>query len=96
MAKAPIEIRSFARQHTEAALNTLVDIMSNENSKDAARVAAAQAILDRGWGKPSQSMEVSGPEGGPIQHENLSDEAAARAMAHIFLAADKAKGKTRK
>lgn len=70
--------------------------MTSEDAKDAARVAAAQAILDRGWGKPAQSMELSGPEGGPIQTENLSDEAAARAMAHILIAADKSKGKKSK
>lgn len=61
MAKAPIEIRSFARQHTQAAINTLVRIMNNEAATEAAQVAAANSILDRGWGKPVQA--IVGPEG---------------------------------
>src|SRR3954447_2268553 len=44
------EIRELARQHTETALATLVEIcQSGEN--ESARVAAANAILDRGWGE---------------------------------------------
>src|SRR3954449_10762849 len=44
------EIREMARLHTETALATLVEIcQSGEN--ESARVAAANAILDRGWGK---------------------------------------------
>src|SRR5215213_3883695 len=44
------EIRELARLHTETALATLVEICeSGEN--ESARVAAANAILDRGWGK---------------------------------------------
>lgn len=44
------EIRDLARQHTETALATLVEIcQAGEN--ESARVAAANAILDRGWGK---------------------------------------------
>jgi hypothetical protein len=39
------------------ALQTLADIAMN-SSKDAARVAASNAILDRGYGKPGQSVTV--------------------------------------
>lgn len=60
MAKAPIEIRSLARGHTESALKTLAAIMRQPKSPAAARVAAAQALLDRGWGKPSQPLEHGG------------------------------------
>lgn len=30
------------------------------------RLAAARELSDRGWGKPPQSVELSGPAGGPI------------------------------
>jgi hypothetical protein len=56
MAKAPTEIRSLARSHTEAALNTLVGIMNQSEAPAAARVAAANGVLDRGWGKPTQPI----------------------------------------
>jgi hypothetical protein len=53
VAKAPAEIRSLARAHTELALNTLAGIAKNSTS-DPARVAASTALLDRGWGKAEQ------------------------------------------
>jgi hypothetical protein len=56
MPKAVTEIRSLARSHTRAALNVLVAVMRNTKATPPARVAAANAILDRGWGKPTQSL----------------------------------------
>ena len=52
------EVRDLAREHTVTAINTLVSIMCNEKTAAAARTAAAQAILDRGYGKPSQAMKI--------------------------------------
>ena len=46
------EIRSLARSHTRSALNALVGIMQSMDATPAARVSAANALLDRGWGKP--------------------------------------------
>jgi hypothetical protein len=46
------EIRELARQHTMTALTTLVEICQN-GENESARVTAANAILDRGWGKPA-------------------------------------------
>ena len=56
MPKAVTEIRSLARAHTRTALNVLVGVMRNTKATPPARVAAANAILDRGWGKPTQSL----------------------------------------
>ena len=55
--KSDIKIRDLAREHTPAALNTLVEIMKNPNAKESSRVQAASAILDRAYGKPPQSIE---------------------------------------
>lgn len=66
MAKTPTEIRSLARSHTDAAINALVGIVNQSEAPPAARVAAANAILDRGWGKPVQGVELSGIDGDPI------------------------------
>ena len=46
-------MRSLARAHTELGIQTLAGIARNSTS-DTARVSAAQAFLDRGWGKPAQ------------------------------------------
>lgn len=65
MAKTPTEIRSLARGHTRKAVAVLAKIMANEDCAPAARVAAASAILDRGWGKPTQPI-AGDEDGAPI------------------------------
>lgn len=65
MAKAVTEIRSLARNHTKAALSTLASIMNSERAAESARVAAANSLLDRGWGKAAQP--ISGDEENPLQ-----------------------------
>jgi hypothetical protein len=57
MPKAVTEIRSLARSHTRTAINVLVGVMRHPQATPAARVAAANAILDRGWGKATQAIE---------------------------------------
>jgi hypothetical protein len=57
--KAVAEVRDLARKHTALAIKTLVSIMQHSD-KDAARVAAAQALLDRAWGKATQCLDVGG------------------------------------
>src|SRR5215471_5618933 len=57
MAKTITEIRSLARSHTRTAINVLVGIMRSADATPAARVSAANAILDRGWGKAAQPIE---------------------------------------
>lgn len=64
MAKAPTQIKSLARAHTETAVNTLVGIMNQPDSPPAARVSAASVLLDRGWGKPSQAI-IGGDDDDP-------------------------------
>ncbi len=57
MAKSLTEIRSLARSHTKTALNVLVGVMRSKDATATARVSAANAILDRGWGKATQPIE---------------------------------------
>jgi hypothetical protein len=57
MPKSVTEIRSLARSHTRTALNVLVGVMRNKDATATARVSAANAILDRGWGKATQPLE---------------------------------------
>lgn len=64
--KELVHVRDLARQHTEAAIRTLSEIMHDEGQPGAARTAASTALLDRGWGKPSQ-MISGDPDGAPIR-----------------------------
>ena len=57
MAKTRTEIRALARSHTRTAVSVLVVIMRSKDATAAARVSAANAILDRGWGKATQPHE---------------------------------------
>ena len=50
-------LTELAQSHTETAMMALLDVVTH--GSDAARVSAAIAILDRGWGKPRQSVEVT-------------------------------------
>lgn len=65
MAKSPTDIRSLARSYTTMAIQTLAGIAQN-GEQESARVRAAEALLDRGWGKPTQPVDGDG-EGGPVQ-----------------------------
>jgi len=53
------EIREIARQHTDTAIETLVKVMNDVDASPSARVAAATALLDRGWGRPAQTIHAS-------------------------------------
>jgi hypothetical protein len=56
MAKTVTEIRSLARSYTRTALHVLVGVMRSKDATAAAKVSAANAILDRGWGKATQPV----------------------------------------
>jgi Family of unknown function (DUF5681) len=54
--KVVAEVKELARAHTHKAIETLVSIMGNPKAAPAARVSAANALLDRGYGKPPQHV----------------------------------------
>lgn len=86
VSKAKRQLSEMAKGHAEMALSVLAEIAQNGEA-ESARVTAAVAILDRAYGKPPQSLEVSGPEGGPIatvDATKLSTEAL-RELAGAFV-----------
>ncbi|MCH7805308.1 MAG: hypothetical protein IH937_14660 [Acidobacteria bacterium] len=50
------QVKALARQHTQEALETLAKLMKS-GSPDRTKVAAAEAILDRAWGRPTQAID---------------------------------------
>lgn len=62
--KGIADLQALARAQTKDAILRLVHWLHSDNAK--ASVSAAVALLDRGWGKPAQSLEHSGPDAGPI------------------------------
>ena len=51
----PADIRSLCRAYTEESIRHLAAIMRQREDSAAARVQAANILLDRGWGKPPQA-----------------------------------------
>jgi hypothetical protein len=54
-------VRELARQHTGEAIQTLAAIMRDGKEPAAARVRAAEYVLDRGWGRPETTANVKLP-----------------------------------
>lgn len=60
-----IEIEAAAKKYGGDALKALADV-AQHSANDSARVSAAVALLDRGYGKSKQAVEHSGEGGGPV------------------------------
>jgi Family of unknown function (DUF5681) len=58
------DLRELARANTREAVETLAAIMQDKTAAPAARVSAATALLDRGYGRPAQTVYQ--------QHANVS------------------------
>lgn len=63
--KVQAHLKDMAREYTTEALEALVGVL-RESPSDAAKVAAANAILDRGYGKPSQVLNGD-EDGGAVK-----------------------------
>ena len=73
-----------ARAHTESALSVLSGIMNEPGAPHSARVAAAQALLDRGWGKAPQSLEITGEvKHSVIRAPAIAETSTAWAAEHV-------------
>ena len=61
------------RQRVEAELDAILEpIFSAAKSGD---LMSARELFDRSWGKPKQTSEISGPDGGPLTIEQLAAKA---------------------
>lgn len=67
--KEDAEVKALARASGPEAIEKLIELMRCDEKRTA--LAAAQALLDRGFGKPSQSVELSG--GLDLTHEQFLD-----------------------
>ena len=69
--KAIIEVTAAARQRTLEAIETLTTIMRDKKATSSARVSAAIALLERGWGKAPQSISIKRD---PSEMGHLTDD----------------------
>jgi hypothetical protein len=82
------DVQELAREKSPEAITTLANIMRDDKAPPAARVAAANALLDRGYGKPTQpiSQTVARVDPSSINDEELAaiamNGASVNAQAH--------------
>lgn len=67
VSKIKRDLAEMAKDYGDGALSTLAQIMADTQQPASARVSAANALLDRGYGKPVQGVHVSDPSGGPVK-----------------------------
>ena len=53
-------LSALARENTDHALAALVEVAEDTSAPAAARVQAAKALLDRGWGRPPRHKQLYG------------------------------------
>jgi hypothetical protein len=58
--KGVAEVAALARTYTIEAVETIVGIMRDESKSAQARLMAASLLLDRGYGKAPQALNISG------------------------------------
>ena len=56
--KALASVVEEARKHTADAIRVAASIMNDTKASSSSRIAAAELLLNRGWGKPTQSVEL--------------------------------------
>lgn len=65
--KSRFDLAMSARVYGLRALATMVEIMENPQAPLDLRLRASNDVLDRGFGKPVQSTQISSPTGGPVE-----------------------------
>ena len=58
-AKMPDDVKAALKAASPEAVALLVQVMQNPKEKTAYRLEAAKTILDRAYGKPAQSQDIS-------------------------------------
>lgn len=81
--KIRADIRALAADYGAGAIKALADIAMGEDQPSAARVSAANALLDRGFGKPSQFVELTGKDGGPMAHTSVTPAQLSEAVRDV-------------
>ena len=66
-------LSDLAREHTEEAVKTLVKIMRDDAQPAAARVSAADKILNRGWGQAPQTIALT-DDREPLDLSGMTDD----------------------
>ena len=74
--KVPEELREAFRANSQDACDALCKILKDPAAKDSDKIRAAEIILDRGYGKPTQAVDLEAAVTAPltISFEGILDE----------------------
>lgn len=94
-----IDVRRYSREQGREAVDKIVEIMRGKLIVDvgtveepkpvmvpvgaATQLSAAVELLDRGYGRPPQAVEIAGKDGGPIVTENTAYDLICSRLASI-------------
>jgi len=57
--RAPNDIKSMARSYTHKAIKVLAGVLGNEQVPISSRIEAAKYLIDRGWGRAAQTIDMT-------------------------------------
>lgn len=70
--KATADIKALAQEYAADAITMLATILTTSEN-DTARISAAKELLDRGYGRASQAVDVTGEVGLTVEILRFSD-----------------------
>jgi hypothetical protein len=86
--KATEFIKPIAQRFGPDCMHAMIKIVKHPKASNLDKVRASELIMAYGYGKPVESRELSGPDGGPIP---FSVEGAKAALADVL---DEVRGKS--
>jgi len=72
MPKGTAELKELARAASPKAIAKMIELIGHEDARVA--LAASEAVLSRGYGKPVQGVEVTGEGGGPVVFQTIYEK----------------------
>jgi hypothetical protein len=94
-----IDVRRYSREQGREAVDKILEIMRGRMIVDlgtpeepkptmvpiaaSTQLAAATELLDRGYGRPPQAVEIAGKDGGPVVTENTAYDIIVSRLASI-------------
>lgn len=84
--KSTAQVKAYCQEFGEDIISMLVHL-AYYSIDPRVRIMAGKEILDRGYGRAPQGVEISGPDGGPIESVVLNRKELARVTAYLTLEA---------
>ncbi len=75
-------LSELAREHTQEALGVVLQVM-REGDTDAIRLAAANIVLDRGYGRPQAALEVTAAGPAEADWDRIQKAVASLTIEHL-------------